>query len=146
MARYPFKPEAQRDRMGNAILNDAYHRQWGGADQQRPRRTAKLIPINGAVPMRLKLRAPVHERQSPQIADSMKQADLLVLNLEQCDQEAGRRLLDFMSGAAYADGYNITQISSLAYLITPPYVQVCASMAAMLQGRYYSSNKGDAIR
>ena len=120
MARYPFKPEAQRDRMGNAILNDAYHRQWGGADQQRSRRTAKLIPINGAVPMRLKLRAPVHERQSPQIADSMKQADLLVLNLEQCDQEA--------------------------YLITPPYVQVCASMAAMLQGRYYSSNKGDAIR
>ena len=73
--------------------------------------------------MRLKLRAPVHERQSPQIADSMKQADLLVLNLEQCDQEAGRRLLDFMSGAAYADGYNITQISSLAYLIA-----VCSSL------------------
>lgn len=130
MTRYPYEPEVPYSREENTILRDAYRRQWESIAQRRARKIVKLIPMEPQACVKVEFRAPVHERQSFQIADSIKLGYLLVLNLEQCDPAAAQRLLDFMSGVAYTDGYTITQVATSAYLVSPPCVQICDLLAA----------------
>ena len=54
-----------------------------------------------------------------QAADHLRERRTVVLNLEKTDKDSARRLLDFLSGAAYAQDGNIKRVAVNTYLITP---------------------------
>lgn len=58
------------------------------------------------------------------IADNFKLKRTIVLNLEKTDSETSRRLIDFLSGVAYAHEGKIRQIASGTYMITPYNVEM----------------------
>lgn len=58
------------------------------------------------------------------IADHLNQNKTVVLNLENADRETCRRLLDFLSGAAYVRKGNIKKVARSTYIITPSQVNV----------------------
>ncbi len=59
-----------------------------------------------------------------EIADHLKEKRTVVLNLESTEAEAAKRLVDFLSGVAYAGDGKIKKIAVNTYLITPYHVDI----------------------
>lgn len=53
------------------------------------------------------------------IADELLQRHTVVLNLEKADKEAARRIVDFLSGVAYANNGRLKPIASNIVIVTP---------------------------
>ena len=62
--------------------------------------------------------------QVTEIADRLRDKQSVVLNLESTNKDVARRLVDFLSGCAYALDGNIQKIAISTYLITPYNVEV----------------------
>lgn len=58
------------------------------------------------------------------IADSLNAKKTVVLNLEATSKEVSRRLVDFLSGVAYANNGQIKKIANSTFIITPFNVDV----------------------
>lgn len=61
------------------------------------------------------------------IADDLNAHKAVVLNLENASKETSRRLVDFLSGVAYANGGDIKRVATNTFLITPPNVNLTNS-------------------
>ena len=44
---------------------------------------------------------------------------IVILNLETCPADDSRRIIDFLSGVAYANSGDIKKVAGKAYIITP---------------------------
>ncbi len=53
------------------------------------------------------------------IADHLKQGKTVVLNLENADGPVARRIVDFLSGAAYAISFKFKPVSNSTFVIIP---------------------------
>ncbi len=53
------------------------------------------------------------------IADHLNDRKTIVLNLEAADKDLARRIVDFLSGAAYANHGNMRKVSKGTFLIVP---------------------------
>jgi len=54
-----------------------------------------------------------------QVADRMTEHKIVILNLESCDDETARRVLDFIGGVAYACSSMVKRIAGRVFMITP---------------------------
>jgi len=54
-----------------------------------------------------------------QVADKMMERKIVILNLESCDDEVARRVLDFIGGVAYACSSMVKRIAGRVFIITP---------------------------
>ena len=96
-------------------------------EERRPRvedRRGKVLSIHAASQLRVVLVKPERFDSAPEIADHLKQKQTVVLNLESTEREAARRLVDFLSGVAYAGDGKIKKIAVNTYLITPYHVDI----------------------
>ncbi len=59
-----------------------------------------------------------------QIADLLLSKKTVLLNLENTNRETARRLIDFLSGVAYALGGGVEKVADNTYAITPSNVAV----------------------
>ena len=64
----------------------------------------------------------------PGIADHLADGRTVVLNLEAANRDTQRRLLDFLSGAAYAHGGRIKKVANSTFIITPSNVDVMGEL------------------
>ena len=53
------------------------------------------------------------------IADELIKMHTVVLNLENTNKDVARRIIDFLSGVAYANGGQIKKVATNTYIITP---------------------------
>lgn len=53
------------------------------------------------------------------IADHLKQGKTVVLNLENAESSQARRIVDFLSGAAYAISFKFKPVSNSTFVIIP---------------------------
>ena len=74
--------------------------------------------------MQVVLVKPEQFSEAPSIADNLKAKRTVVLNLESTNRDIARRLLDFLSGVAYADEGSIKRVANSTYIITPYNVDV----------------------
>ncbi len=81
-------------------------------------RPAQNINISGSA-IELKVVKPESYKNASQIADHLLSGRTVVLNLESTNKETARRLIDFLTGAAYAIGGDIKKVSNNTYVITP---------------------------
>lgn len=58
------------------------------------------------------------------IADELLKMHTIVLNLEASNKEASRRIVDFLSGVAYANGGKIKKVATDTFVITPCNVEL----------------------
>ncbi len=71
---------------------------------------------------------PERFEDAPAIADHLADGRTVVLNLEVANRETQRRLLDFLSGTAYAHGGRIKKVANSTYIITPHNVDVMGEL------------------
>ena len=53
------------------------------------------------------------------IADELLKMHTVVLNLENTNKDVSRRIIDFLSGVAYANGGKIKRVATDTFIITP---------------------------
>ena len=70
------------------------------------------------------------------IADHINDKKMVVLNLEASERSVSRRIIDFLSGAAYANHGNFQRVATNAFIIVPQDGNV---MGEMLFGDYDES-------
>ena len=73
------------------------------------------------------------------IADHLNEKKTVVLNLESADRDLSRRIVDFLSGATYANHGNIKKISRATFLIVPNGVDMMGELMLedFEEGRMY---------
>ena len=74
--------------------------------------------------MKLNLVNPSEFGEAAEIADSLKSRQAVLMNLEMADDVTARRMIDFLSGVAYALGGKIMRVSGQAYIVTPTNVDL----------------------
>ena len=62
--------------------------------------------------------------EASSIADHLNNKLIVVLNLELAQRDVARRLIDFLSGVAYANGGALQKVASCTFVITPYNVEV----------------------
>ncbi len=78
--------------------------------------------------MQVVLVKPERFEEAPGIADHLNFKRTVVVNLEVASKETSRRLLDFLSGAAYIKNGDIKRVASNTYIITPCNVDVTGEL------------------
>lgn len=92
--------------------------------KEREPKYAAPAPQPEKARMKLVLSNPQTFEEAAQIADHLKEHQAVLMNLESATKDVSRRLLDFMSGAAFALGGKIKRVSAQAYIITPTNVSL----------------------
>ena len=70
------------------------------------------------------------------IITHLHNGDSVILNLENIDPKDCGRVIDLLSGAAFALGGNIIKVSRLTYLLAPDSVKVIPPQSTTAAGRY----------
>ena len=85
-----------------------------------------LYKENAALKSKLKvvLVKPERFENASEIADHLKDKRTVVLNLESTNKDVARRLIDFLSGVAYAGEGKIKKVAANTYIITPYSVDI----------------------
>ena len=95
---------------------------FGGFSMQpeyRPGKDNKVVNINTTTQLQVVLVKPEKFEDASGIADHLLAKRTVVLNLESTNREIARRLVDFLSGVAYANGGQIKKVANSTYIITP---------------------------
>lgn len=66
-------------------------------------------------------------------ADHLKAGRSVILNLEDCDGESSRRLVDFLSGVAYANDGQVQRVATSTFIIAPRNVDMMGEMLDELE-------------
>ena len=53
------------------------------------------------------------------VADVLNEKRIVILNLETCPDNDSRRIIDFLSGVAYANSGTMQRVAGRAYIVTP---------------------------
>ena len=69
----------------------------------------------------------------PEIADHLKEKRTVVINLESTNKDIARRLIDFLSGVAYAGEGKIKKVAANTYIITPYHVDIMGDLIDELE-------------
>lgn len=87
----------------------------------------KVVNINTTTQLKVVLVRPDRFEDASEIADHLRDKRTVVLNLEATEKDVGRRLVDFLSGVAYAQEGKIKKVAVSTYIITPYNVDIIGS-------------------
>ena len=87
-------------------------------DRDEDRRN-KVVNINATTQLKVVLVKPDRFDNVSDIAEHLRSKHAVVLNLESTNKDVARRLVDFLSGCAYALDGKIKKIAISTYIITP---------------------------
>ena len=76
---------------------------------------------------------PERFENASEIADHLKEKRTVVINLESTNKDIARRLIDFLSGVAYAGEGKIKKVAANTYIITPYHVDIMGDLIDELE-------------
>ena len=87
-------------------------------------RRNKVVNIHATTQLKVVLVKPERFENASEIADHLREKRTVVMNLESTNKDVARRLIDFLSGVAYAGDGKIKKVAANTYLITPYHVDI----------------------
>ena len=81
--------------------------------------STKVVDIHTTAKLQVVLTKPEKFSDAREIADNLNEKRTIVLNLESTNKDEALRLLDFLSGVAYANDGQIKKVANCTYIITP---------------------------
>ncbi|MBE7008813.1 MAG: cell division protein SepF [Ruminococcaceae bacterium] len=112
---------AERDRGGS--------RRASSEDERRN----KVVNIHATTQLKVVLVKPERFENASEIADHLKEKRTVVINLESTNKDIARRLIDFLSGVAYAGEGKIKKVAANTYIITPYHVDIMGDLIDELE-------------
>ena len=96
-------------------------------------RRNKVVNIHATTQLKVVLVKPERFENASEIADHLKEKRTVVLNLESTNKDVARRLIDFLSGVAYAGEGKIKKVAANTYIITPYHVDIMGDLIDELE-------------
>ena len=114
---------------------DSYDEEGGDSGKSGNR----VVNINATTQLKVVLVKPERFEDASTIADHLNNKRTVVLNLESTNKEVSRRLVDFLSGVAYANEGKIKKVAISTYIITPYNVDILGDLIDELEnnGLYF---------
>ena len=111
-------------------------------ERERPTidsRRGKVVNIHATTQLKVVLVKPERFENASEIADHLKERRTVVINLESTHKDIARRLVDFLSGVAYAGEGKIKKVAANTYIITPYSVDIQGDLIDELEnnGLYF---------
>ena len=102
-------------------------------------RRGKVVNIHAPTQLKVVLVKPERFEAASEIADHLKEKRTVVVNLESTHKDIARRLIDFLSGVAYAGEGKIKKVAANTYIITPYSVDIQGDLIDELEsnGMYF---------
>ena len=99
----------------------------------------KVVNIHATTQLKVVLVKPERFEDASTIADHLNNKRTVVLNLESTNKEVSRRLVDFLSGVAYANNGQIKRVATSTFIITPYNVDIMGDLLDELEnnGAFY---------
>jgi cell division inhibitor SepF len=110
-----------------------------GYDEADDKSSNRVVNIHATTQLKVVLVKPERFEDASTIADHLNSKRTVVLNLESTDKEVSRRLVDFLSGVAYANNGQIKRVANSTFIITPYNVDVMGDLLDELEsnGAFY---------
>ena len=124
------RPIERRERERASRSEPAYS---PASEELEARRSNKVVNIRAATQLQVVLVKPERFENASEIADHLREKRTVVLNLESTNKEIARRLLDFLSGVAYANEGKIKKVAISTYIITPYNVDILGDLIDELE-------------
>ena len=118
------------------LESDDFRSDAGEEEPEEPRRPARrarererdagdnVVNIHTTARLQVVLAKPESFEEARAVADNLNEKRTVVLNLESANREVARRLVDFLSGVAYANGGQFKRVANSTFIITPYNVDV----------------------
>lgn len=90
--------------------------------------SSNVVNINTKAQLQVVLVKPERFEDASSIADHLNEKRTVVLNLEAANRDVARRLVDFISGVAYANKGQIKRVANSTFIITPYNVDVMGDL------------------
>lgn len=88
----------------------------------------KVVNIHATTQLQVVLVKPERFADAPSIGDHLNNKRTVVLNLESTPKDVSRRLIDFLSGVAYANNGTLKRVANSTFIITPYNVDIMGDM------------------
>lgn len=111
-------------------VNPKNNKHRGGYDREEYREAqvknqTKILPMAGTVATsKMVITKPSCFEDVEEIGSYLKQKKSVIVNLESVNKEDGRRILDFLGGAAFGLEGTVQKVSTLIYIMTPKTVEI----------------------
>ncbi|HIZ55087.1 MAG TPA: cell division protein SepF [Firmicutes bacterium] len=93
----------------------------------------KVVNINATTQLKVVLVKPERFEDASSVADHLNAKRTVVLNLESTNKDISRRLIDFLSGVAYANNGQIKRVANSTFIITPYNVDIMGDLLDELE-------------
>ena len=122
----------------NENIQQQAERPYASNPSPRPRRESRINKVvdlgTGGQHMKVVLINPENFEAAAEIADQLRDRRPVLMNLENTPKDVSRRLIDFLSGVAYALEGKIKRVATNAYIITPYNVDLMGENAGEIDG------------
>ena len=133
---HPYEDEDEEfDDFEEMPRKDTFEDRRVKADERRN----KVVNIHATTQLKVILVKPERFENASEIADQLNAKRTVVLNLESTNKDVARRLIDFLSGVAYAGEGKIKKVAANTYIITPYSVDIQGDLIDELEnnGLYF---------
>ncbi len=114
---YGYADEGADDDYDSEPVREPKERELGGRN--------KVVNINATAKLQVGIFKPERfGEETRSIADELMKTHTVVLNLEDTNKDMARRILDFLSGVAYANRGKIKRVATNTYIIIPSNVDL----------------------
>lgn len=119
------------------------HEPLPGEEAAAPPRKGKVVSLHSGKNQRVIILKPEDFGEAKTIADHMRHRRAVVVNLEHAGLDEAKRLLDFISGTAYALNCNVVKVSEHIFIFSPDNIELTAEFKKDMaeKGIYYSEDK-----
>ena len=109
------------------------------ASTDTTKRNNKVVNIHATAQLQVVLVKPERFDDASTVADHLNAKRTVVLNLESANKDVARRILDFLSGVAYANDGQIKKVANCPFIITPYNVGIMGDLLDELEnnGLYF---------
>lgn len=113
--------------------------QFYNNEEPQQKKGSKFINVNATTQLQVVLVKPERFEDASAIADNLNNKKTVVLNLESTNKDIARRLVDFLSGVAYANRGQIKRVAQSTFIITPYNVDIMGDLLDELEnsGMFY---------
>lgn len=111
------------------------------APKPAQKKANNVVDMPSKTTLQVVLAKPERFDDASAIADHLNEKRTVVLNLEAANRDVARRLIDFLSGVAYANAGQLKRVANSTFIITPYNVSVTGDLLDELEnnGMFFQS-------
>ena len=132
-----YRKPPKREKAEPSIQDTPKESNFGSSFKTRPAhentKGGQVVDIHTTAKLQVVLTRPESYDERRAIADNLNLKRTVVLNLESVNRDDGRRLIDFLSGVAYANDGQLKRIANCTFIITPYNVDVMGDLIDELE-------------